>query len=126
MMVSLMVALTGTSPDFAPVDSGRGLAVDLNDLIRRTQRMADSADHPESFSKSFNNLVLSFRLVSGIDHHISKEKTAAFFKDSSLNMLIVSCTASNQLHEGRHIIQLPLLDHPLLMSAPPDPPPEMT
>jgi hypothetical protein len=126
MIISLMVTATGTLPDFAPVDADRGLTVDLNDLILNTRQMADAAHHPESFSKSFNDVVRSFRLVSGIDHRLSKEKPQGAFKYSSQNMLIVSDTVSSHLQNGRHIIQQSALDYPSLMTSPPVPPPEIT
>jgi hypothetical protein len=74
-----MVTVTGILPDFVPVDANRYLAVNLNDLILHTQRMADTVYHPESFTASFDRVIRSFRLVSGIDHRISKEEPQGFF-----------------------------------------------
>ena len=126
MIVSLIVTVTGILPDFVPVDANRYLAVNLNDLILHTQRMADTAYHPESFTASFDRVIRSFRLVSGIDHRISKEKPQGFFKYSSLNMLFVSNAVSfHELDDGL-VLQLPVFDYSSIISAPPDPPPEMT
>jgi hypothetical protein len=124
MILSLMVTVTGTLSYFAPGGTGKDLRVDLNDLILHTQRMADTANHPETFSKSFNDVVRSFRLVSGIDHHISNQKPKGFFNFSSLNMHFVPNVVSFHEQDDRYVLQIPALDYLSLMTAPPDPPPE--